>query len=126
MAQEHETPAQNLVTRLRRVIKAMNDGALDETTGPFVDGLIESIEAIVDGKPTCTTLVTLASDSVVDDWFASPELPPAMLFEMVGRLQAIVTRLSMLASQVEMEGADEDHTGHGCEHDPQMKAKNAN
>lgn len=126
MVQENETPAQNLVTRLRRVIKAMNDGALDENTGPFAEGLIESIEAIIDGKPACVTLVTLASDAVVDDWFASPELPPAMLFEMVGRLQAIVIRLSMLASQVEIEGAEEDHTGHGCEHDPQIKAKNAN
>jgi len=114
-----ETLEQELAHQLREIAKKIRTEALHEAAG-IAGALTNALDGVISNAPVCTVVVTLGNDTVVEDWLLHPEVPPAVLYEMVGRLQAISLRLIALASHRESHEEEDgsDHTGHGCELDP--------
>jgi hypothetical protein len=109
---------QGLVQQLREIAKTVKEKALPDAVTGIVGSLADALTGIVDEtpEPACTVFVTLKEDHVTEDWLVHPDIGPAILFEMAGRLQAIALRLISMADQAVDDHID--HVGHGCALDP--------
>jgi hypothetical protein len=126
------TADQRVAARLRQIAQLLDgtkatEGLLNEATTPLAESLLSTLEVLLDPQEDfCSVLVTLSRDNTIADWLCSPGHPPEPLYELMGRLQSIIVRVGGVALHLERQQDGEDHTGHGCEHDPEIKAKNTN
>lgn len=119
--------AKILAERFRKIASGIETKGLPDPLGAYSESLAETLESILEDKFMASVLVTATEDACYAEWSTHQPVPGA-LFEMVGRMRAAADQLSMMATHIEMheDDEDEDHTGHGCAFDPEVKAKNAN
>jgi hypothetical protein len=123
-----QTASQALAEKLRALAKRLagDDKLLTEATGPIVESMVDLVEHILDGQELCLVLLAMGEDFLREDWLKHPDVPSALLFELTGRMQALTTRLGMVATHEEQHEDPSEHVGHNCALDPTRSENKAN
>jgi len=100
--------AESLVRNLRLAADKIERGALNSATGPYAVNLADTLVSLLSGDMICSALVTVQEEDYPStDCLVLDAYPPA-IYELTGRLNAICTRLGLLATTEEETAIPED------------------
>jgi hypothetical protein len=108
----------NLAEALRTVATFFEEG--HSAPGfEFVEDAVLVLRGVLLGELRGALVVAVGDGVAVEAGYLNPAAPQAKVYELAARLQA--AQLNVLRLAEDPDEDDEDHTGHGCLQDPELR-----